>query len=139
MAEQSVKDHVYAAAELLSPTANPTVASVREATGVSQADAGRYLEEWRAERDSAGSKLAATPLIITEQALRLAGTVWEEAVRTAMAERAVIEKAWRDETAHKDREINELASDLDTATHTHQEVIKELQTQLEESKQTSSP
>ncbi|MDJ0358397.1 DNA-binding protein [Paenarthrobacter sp. PH39-S1] len=70
MAEQSVKDRVYAAAERISATTNPTVATVREAASVSNADAGRYLKEWRAERDSAGSKIAATPPIITEQALR---------------------------------------------------------------------
>ncbi|MBG0741719.1 DNA-binding protein [Paeniglutamicibacter antarcticus] len=135
MAEQSVKDRVYAAAERISATTNPTVATVREAAGVSNADAGRYLKEWRAERDSAGSKIAATPPTITEQALRLAGTVWEEAVRTATAEHAIIEKAWRDEKVHKDREINELATDLDTATRTHQEIINELQTQIEEGNQ----
>jgi hypothetical protein len=135
VAEQSVKDRVYAAAERISATANPTVATVREAAGVSNGDAGRYLKEWRAERDSAGSKIAATPTTITEQALRLAGTVWEEAARTATAEHAIIEKAWRDETAHKDREINELATDLDTATRTHQETMKELKTQIEEANQ----
>jgi len=135
MAEQSVKDRVYAAAERISAEKNPTVATVREAAGVSNADATRYLKEWRAERDSAGSKIAATPATITEQALRLAGTVWAEAVQTATAEHAIIEKAWRDEKAHKDREINELAADLDTAARTHQEAVKELRTQVEESEQ----
>ena len=89
----------------------------------------------RVQRDSAGSKIAATPAIITEHALRLAGTVWEEAVRNATAEHAIIEKAWRDEKAHKDGEINELATDLDTATSTHQETVKELRTQVEEANQ----
>ena len=135
MAEQSVKDRVYAAAERISAERNPTVATVREAAGVSNADATRFLKEWRAERDSAGSKIAATPAAITEQALRLAGTVWEEAVRTATAEHSVIEKAWRDEKAHKDREINELAADLDTATRTHEETVKEMRTQVEEANQ----
>ena len=128
MAEQSVKDRVYAAAERISAERNPTVATVREAAGVSNADATRYLKEWRTERDSSGSKIAATPASITEQALRLAGTVWEEAVRTATSEHAIIEKAWRDEKAHKDREINELATDLDTAARTHEETVKELHT-----------
>lgn len=135
MAEQSVKDRVYAAAGRISAEKNPTVATVREAAGVSNADATRFLKEWRTERDSAGSKIAATPATITEQALRLAGTVWEEAVRTATAEHAIIEKAWRDEKAHKDREINELAADLDDAASTHQETVKELKTQAEESNQ----
>ncbi|MHA7177349.1 DNA-binding protein [Arthrobacter sp. Sr24] len=135
MSESSIKDRVYSAAERLSADRNPTVATVREAASVSNADATRYLKEWRAERDSAGSKIAATPPTITEQALRLAGTVWEEAVRTATAEHAIIEKAWRDEKAHKDREINELAADLDTAARTHQETVKELKTQVEESNQ----
>ena len=132
MAEQSVKDRVYAAAERISAEKNPTVATVREAAGVSNADATRFLKEWRAERDSAGSKIAATPATITEQALRLAGTVWAEAVRTATAEHAIIEKAWRDEKVHKDREINELATDLDIAARTHQETLAELNTRIEE-------
>lgn len=135
MSELSIKDRVYSAAERLSADRNPTVATVREAAGVSNADATRYLKEWRSERDSAGSKIAATPPAITEQALRLAGTVWEEAVRTATAEHAIIEKAWREETAHKDREINELVADLDTAAGTHQETVKELKTQVEEGNQ----
>lgn len=135
MAEQSVKDRVYAAAGRISATGNPTVATVREAAGVSNADAGRYLKEWRAERDSAGSKIAATPPTVTEQALRLAGTMWEEAVRTATSEHAIIEKAWRDETVHKDREINELATDLDTAAGTHTEVVRELQAQIDAANQ----
>lgn len=135
MAEQSAKNRVYAAAESISAEKNPTVATVREVAGVSNADATRYLKEWRAERDGAGSRIAATPAPIAEQALRLAGTVWEEAVRSATAEHAIIEKAWRDEKEHKDREINELATDLDTATRSHQEAVKELRTQVEESNQ----
>ncbi len=138
MAEQSVKDRVYAAAERISATTNPTVATVREAAGVSNADAGRYLKEWRAERDSAGSKIAATPPVITEQAMRLAGTVWAEAVRTATAEHAVIEKAWREEAAHKDREINELANDLDTVSITHKKDLAELQTKIEKAEHAAS-
>lgn len=84
---------------------------------------------------SFGAKIAATPAIITEQALRLAGTVWEEAVRTATAEHAVIEKAWREESAHKDREVNELATDLDAAARTHEETVKELRVQVGEANQ----
>ena len=99
---------------------------------MSNADATRFLKEWRTERDSAGSKIAATPATVTEQALRLAGTVWEEAVRTATAGHAIIEKAWRDEKAHKYREINELAADLDTAARTHEETVKELNARIEE-------
>lgn len=63
--------------------------------------------------------------------------VWAEAVSTATAEHAIIEKAWRDEKAHKDREINELATDLDTAARTHQETVKELKNQIGESNQTA--
>ncbi len=135
MGDLSVKDRVYAAAERVSATVNPTVATVREAAGVSNADAGRYLKQWRAERESAGSKIAATPPVITEQAMRLPGTVWEEAVRTATAEHAVVEKAWREEAAHKDREITELAHDLDTATTTHQKTIDQLHTTIGQAEQ----
>ena len=135
MGELSVKDRVYAAAERVSATMNPTVATVREAAGVSNADAGRYLKEWRAERESAGSKIAATPPVITEQVMRLVGTVWEEAVRTATAEHAVVETAWREEAAHKDREITELAHDLDTAITTHHKTIDQLHSTLGEVEQ----
>ena len=138
MGEQSVKDRVYAAAERVSATTNPTVATVRETAGVSNADAGRYLKQWRVEGESAGSKIAATPPAITEQAMRLAGTVWEEAVSTATAEHAIIEKAWREEAAHKDREITELANDLDTASNTHQKTIAELHTTIERTEQAAS-
>ena len=48
MAVESVKDRVYVAAERISTEKNPTVVIVREAAGVSNADAGRYLKEWRA-------------------------------------------------------------------------------------------
>ena len=65
----------------------------------------------------------------------MAGTVWEEAVRTATAEHAVIEKAWRDERVLKDREINELATDLDTATRTHEEAMQEWGARVEEANQ----
>ncbi|MDD0858428.1 DNA-binding protein [Arthrobacter alpinus] len=55
-------------AKLISATANATVATVREEAGVSQTDAGKYLKEWWAERDSAGLKIAPTPTSMTEQA-----------------------------------------------------------------------
>ena len=70
--------------------------------------------------------------------MRLAGTVWAEAVRTATAEHAVLEKAWREEAAHKDREINELANDLDTASNTHQEELAELRAKIEQAEQAAS-
>lgn len=62
-------------AKLIGSTAKPTLSTVRGDAGVSQTDAGKYLKERWAERDSAGSKIAATPTSITVQALRLAGTV----------------------------------------------------------------
>lgn len=54
---------------------------------------------------------------------------------TTMAEHAAIQNARRDETAHKGREVNELAVDLDTATCAHQKAMGELDTQIEEANQ----
>ncbi len=67
--------------------------------------------------------------------MRLAGTVWVEAVRTATAEQAVVEKAWREEAAHKDREITELANGLDTASTTHQQAVEDLHATLGQAEQ----
>lgn len=117
--EASIKDRVYAAAETISAERNPTVASVRSAAGVSNADATRYLKEWREEKQNAGSTIAATPPAFAEQALRLAGGLWAEASRMAAESHAALEREWREQTAHQEKEIAELGDDLDTSTAQH--------------------
>lgn len=57
----SIKDRVYAAAEQISVERNPTVSTVREVAGVSNADAGRYLKQWREEKAAAGTRTPRSP------------------------------------------------------------------------------
>ncbi|ALE92770.1 hypothetical protein AOC05_11430 [Arthrobacter alpinus] len=61
--------------------------------------------------------------------------MWEEAARTAAVEHTVLQHVWREEKAHKDREIIELATDLDDAAGIHAEVMLELQVHIDEANQ----
>ncbi|MFJ6281325.1 DNA-binding protein [Arthrobacter subterraneus] len=115
----SPKERVYAAAERISAERNPTVSSVREAAGVSNADATRHLKAWREEKAAAGSHIAATPQPVLEQAARLAGSVWADAVALAAEQHAAVEARWRQESQDKDTELAELVADLDRITTEH--------------------
>ncbi|MDF9278843.1 DNA-binding protein [Arthrobacter sp. EH-1B-1] len=115
----SPKERVYAAAEKISADRNPTVSSVREAAGVSNADATRYLKVWREEKAAAGSHIAATPQPLLEQAARLAGSVWADAVALAGEQHAAVETRWAKESQDKDAELAELVTDLDRITTEH--------------------
>ncbi|THJ65620.1 KfrA protein [Arthrobacter echini] len=114
-----VKERVYAAAETISAERNPTVSSVREAAGVSNADATRYLREWREEKAAAGSRIVATPQAVLEQAARLAGSVWADAVALATEQHAAVEAQWARDSQDKDTELAELVADLDKVTTEH--------------------
>ncbi|TYC96609.1 KfrA protein [Arthrobacter echini] len=114
-----VKERVYAAAETISAERPPTVSSVREAAGVSNADATRYLREWREEKAAAGSRIAATPQSVLEQAARLAGSVWADAVALAAEQHAAVEARWVRDSQDKDTELGELVADLDRITTEH--------------------
>ncbi|NVM96071.1 DNA-binding protein [Arthrobacter wenxiniae] len=116
MADASSKSRVYAAADKISAERSPTISTVRELAGVSNADATRYLKEWRDDRLAAAGKIAAAPPSVTELAARMAGTVWAEAAAAADARHAEVEKAWSGERDNKDREIQELARELDRLT-----------------------
>lgn len=131
MAETSVKDRVYAAAEQISAERNPTVSSVRQAAGVSSADATRYLKEWREEKAAAGTQIAATPQAVLEHAARLAGAVWAEAAKLADDRHAGIEAQWTRERQEKDHELAELVTDLDRTAAEKDTAISELTTQLQ--------
>ncbi|WP_246021308.1 DNA-binding protein [Arthrobacter echini] len=110
---------MYAAAETISAERNPTVSSVREAAGVSNADATRYLREWREEKAAAGSRIVATPQAVLEQAARLAGSVWADAVALATEQHAAVEAQWARDSQDKDTELAELVADLDKVTTEH--------------------
>lgn len=130
MAEPSIKDRVYAAAEQISAERNPTVSSVRESAGVSNADATRYLKAWRTEQSAAGTQIAATPPAVIEQATRLAGTLWAEASRLAEATHEALQAQWIQQSKEKDDELAELVADLDTLTTEKDQQIHTLQTDL---------
>jgi chromosome segregation ATPase len=115
----SPRERVYAAAEKISADRNPTVSSVREAAGVSNADATRYLKAWREEKAAAGSHIAATPQTLLEQAARLAGSVWADAVALAAEQHAAVEARWTQESQDKDTELAELVADLDRIAAEH--------------------
>lgn len=112
----SVKDRVFAAAEQISAERRPTVSTVRAAAGVSNADATRYLKEWVEEKQTAGSRLAATPAAVLEQAARLAGACWAEASTLADDRHAAAEAVWTQEKKDLGLEISELVADLDKVT-----------------------
>ena len=113
---QSVKDRVYAAAEEISAERRPTVSTVRAAAGVSNADATRYLKEWSEEKNAAGSRIAATPPALLEQASRLVGACWAEATALATEQHAAVQAAWVQESKDKAVELAELVADLDRTT-----------------------
>ncbi|WP_139007387.1 DNA-binding protein [Arthrobacter crystallopoietes] len=131
MAETSVKDRVYAAAEQISSERNPTVSSVRQAAAVSSADATRYLKEWREEKAAAGMQIAATPQAVLEHAARLAGTVWAEAGKLADDRHAGLEAQWSRERQEKDHELAELGADLDRTAAEKDAVTADLTAQLQ--------
>ena len=74
---------MYAAAEHISAERAPTVSAVREAAAVSMADASRYLKQWKQEQATATAAVVAAPGTVTDQAAKLAGTLWTEAVKLA--------------------------------------------------------
>ena len=127
----SVQERVYSAAEQISAERNPTVSSVREAAGVSNADATRYLKQWREEKAAAGTKIAATPQAVLEHAARLAGTVWAEAARLADDRHAAVQAQWERERKDKDHELAELVADLDRTAADKDREIARLAAELE--------
>uniref|UniRef100_UPI00389AC057 DNA-binding protein n=1 Tax=Pigmentiphaga litoralis TaxID=516702 RepID=UPI00389AC057 len=112
----SIKERVFAAAERVAADGVPTVAAVRAAAGVSNADATKYLRDWKAEQVAAAGQVPATPAPLAEHAARLAGAMWAEASRTAAERHAALEAAWTQEKAAAEQELAELAADLDKAT-----------------------
>ncbi|MCU6480140.1 DNA-binding protein [Arthrobacter sp. A2-55] len=112
---QNAKDRVFAAAEEIVAERRPTVSSVREAAGVSNSDATRFLRQWWAEREAVSSQVAATPPQVVEQATRLAGAIWTEAVRQSESRHSAVEAAWSQESSNKAAELAELVEDLDKA------------------------
>jgi hypothetical protein len=113
---QSSKDRVYAAAEQISADRRPTISTVRDAAGVSNADATRYLKEWFEEKFAAGGQVAATPAALLEQSSRLAGAVWLEASRLADEKHSAVESSWAQDRKNLSLEMTELVADLDKVT-----------------------
>lgn len=116
MDEGAPEARVYAAAdEIERDGGKPTVASVRERAGVNNADATRYLRQWREGRAASGATIAALPAALVEHSQRVAGLMWAEASQLAGAAHAAIEREWREQKALQEKEIAELVENLDAA------------------------
>jgi septal ring factor EnvC (AmiA/AmiB activator) len=110
------ESRVHAAAdEIEREGGRPTVSSVRQRAGVSNADATRFLRGWRDGKESSGATIAALPAALVEQSQRVAGMMWAEASKLAGASHAALEREWHERTAQQDQEIAELVENLDTA------------------------
>ncbi|TQS88299.1 hypothetical protein EU811_21300 [Arthrobacter sp. TS-15] len=72
---------------------SPTISTVRELAGVSNADAMRYLQAWKLEHLGAAGKIAATPQPVTELPVRMTAVVWAEAATADDARHSQVEKA----------------------------------------------
>ena len=122
---QGSKDRVYAAAEEISGTRTPTVTAVREAAGVSMADASRYLKEWKNDREDATRQMIAAPAAVIEQGQKLSAAIWSEAVTLAGESHAAVQAQWEQETAALTAEIEELIASADTADAEHRQQIEQ--------------
>lgn len=116
---ESAKDRVYAAAEHISAERAPTVSAVREAAAVSMADASRYLKQWKQEQATATAAVVAAPGAVTDQAAKLAGTLWAEAVKLAGEDHKVVQAVWEVEKAEFSAEVDELVTAADVAEAAH--------------------
>ncbi|WP_461473285.1 DNA-binding protein, partial [Microbacterium sp. HJ5] len=104
-----------AADEIEREGGKPTVATVRERAGVNNADATRYLREWREGRAASGATIASLPPALIEHSQRVAGLMWAEASQLAGAAHAAVEREWYEQTALQTQEIAELVVNLDAA------------------------
>ncbi|WP_035780006.1 DNA-binding protein, partial [Arthrobacter sp. H14] len=122
MAESS-KERVYAAAARIGADRVPTVTAVREAAGVSMADASRYLRQWKEDAVAATAAVVAAPGALTDQAQKLAGTIWAEAVRLAGEDHRAAQAAWEAEKKALGQEIDELVTAADSAEAQHRTAL----------------
>ena len=116
---ESAKDRVYVAAEHISAEQTPTVSAVREAAAVSMADASRYLKQWKQEQATATAAVVAAPGTITDQAAKLAGTLWAEAVKLAGEDHRAVQAVWEAEKTELSAEVDELVTAADAAEAAH--------------------
>ena len=121
----SSKDRVYAAAEKVSEERPPTVTAVREAAGVSMADASRYLKEWKSDHEAAIRQVIAAPPAIVEQGQKLAAAIWAEAVRLAGEQHAAVQAKWEEDTAALTKEVEELVAAADAMEVAHHREVEE--------------
>ncbi|MFF2053711.1 DNA-binding protein [Leifsonia sp. NPDC058194] len=116
MTDASARERVHTAADDIEREGGkPTVATVRERAGVNNADATRYLREWREAQASSGAKIAALPAALVEQSQRVAGLMWAEASSLASASHAAVEREWGEQARLQEKEIAELVENLDAA------------------------
>ena len=72
----------------------------------------------------------ATPQPLLDQAARLAGSVWADAVALAAEQHAALEARWVKEGQDKDTELAELVADLDRITSENNAQAAALNTEL---------
>ena len=115
----SIKERVYAAAEKIGEDRTPTVTAVREAAGVSMADASRYLKEWKSDREAATRQIIAAPPTMIEHGQRLAAAIWDEAIKLASERHGADHKKWEEERAVLTAEVADLVAAADGAEAAH--------------------
>jgi chromosome segregation ATPase len=116
MADTTSKARVYRAADAVDTEGRKvTVTAVREAASVSNADATRFLREWREDRAKSGSAMAAMPPKLVEQAQRIAADLWREVSTEANAAHDEAQRAWELRRAEQDAELDALGQQLDEA------------------------
>lgn len=116
MADTTSKARVYRAADVVdSEGRKVTVTAVREAASVSNADATRFLREWREDRAKSGSAMAAMPPKLVEQAQRIAADLWREVSTEANTAHDEAQRGWEHRRAEQDAELDALGQQLDEA------------------------
>ena len=126
----SIKERVYAAADKVGEDRTPTVTAVREAAGVSMADASRYLKEWKNDREASTRQMITAPPAVIEQGQKLAAAIWSEAVTLAGESHAAVQAQWEQESAALTTEIEELIASADATDEEHRRQIEEVEQTL---------
>nr|WP_281254312.1 DNA-binding protein [Sanguibacter antarcticus] len=115
-----MKERVFSAAEEIATesgaTPTPTVALVRVRAQCSNADATRYLREWRSERAEhfrAEANVPAMPAAVDQAVRRSTTTLWSVAVQAARAEHDAALAAARASVEESRAEADSLAAQAD--------------------------
>lgn len=118
MAEDTSRARVFRAADAIAGEGRKvTVTVVRESAGVNNADATRFVREWREDRAKAGSVMAAVPSKLVEQSQRMAADLWAEVSTEANAAHEEVQRGWELRRAEQEAELDALGQQLDEANN----------------------